>query len=84
MKRLLLSAGLAGLLTAPSPVGALETTVVIVPPSPITGEPLTILVTRGSATEIELLVSVQANPGPPNTGANPGPPTIEIVRRPSH
>jgi hypothetical protein len=84
MKRFLLSASLLGLLTTPSLADPLETTVVVLPPSPVVGEPLSVLVTRASETEVELSISVQANPGPPGTspgppGTSPGRPTIEIV-----
>jgi hypothetical protein len=84
MKRFLLPAGVACLLTAPALAAPLETTVVATPPNPVVGEPLSVLVTRASETEVELSISVQINPGPPGTppgppDTSPGPPTIEIV-----
>ena len=75
----------AGLLGAPS-LAAADIIVVttppnpVVPPSPIVGNPLSILVTRTSGPEIVMFISVQISPGPPGAGINPGPPNIEIVR----
>jgi hypothetical protein len=61
------------------PLAFAEAVVVVVPPTPIVGEPLSILVINDfGMPEIGLLISIKANPGPPTTEASPGPPEFHI------
>jgi hypothetical protein len=82
MKKLMLSVAIAvglttGVFGATSTAKAVD--VVAQPPNPLTGDPLTVLVTEEFGRDSMLLVSVQLHPPDPLAEMNPPEPDIEIV-----